>query len=130
MHLHAALVTALTSVLLLVATILVGRARGIHRIEAPATTGQPDFERVFRAQANTLEQAVAFLPVLWLATIYSDERWAAGFGYLWLVGRAWYIVGYAKAASRRSMGFLVGALAFMALLAMSLWGIGRGLLSG
>jgi uncharacterized MAPEG superfamily protein len=130
MHLHAALVTALTAVLLTFVTVLVGRARGKHGVHAPATTGHPDFERVFRAQANTIEQVVAFLPVLWLATLYSDERIAAGLGYAWLAGRFWYVLGYARDAQKRSAGFLLGALAFMGLLGMALWGIGKGLLAG
>ena len=130
MQAHAALITALTTVLLSFALALVGRARGKHGIKAPATTGHPEFERTFRAHLNTLEQAVMFLPVLWLATLYSDARFAAAFGYLWLVGRAWYIVGYVREASRRGSGFLVGMLAFGALLAMSLLGIVRAMLAG
>jgi glutathione S-transferase len=130
MHLHAALITALTTILLAIATGLVGRARGKFGIQVPATTGHPDFERVFRAHMNTLEQAVAFLPVLWLATIYSNEAVAAYLGYAWIVGRLWYIAGYVSEAKKRSMGFLIASLCFVALLGMSLWGIGRALLAG
>jgi len=130
MHLHAALITALTTVLLLIATVLVGRARGRFDIKAPATTGHPDFDRAFRAHMNTLEQAVAFLPVLWLASVYSNERIAAYLGYAWVVGRLWYIVGYVTHADKRSWGFIVNAICFVLLLAMSFWGIGRALMAG
>jgi glutathione S-transferase len=34
----------------------VGAARGKHKIAAPAVTGNPDFERAYRVQMNTLEQ--------------------------------------------------------------------------
>lgn len=129
MHLQAALITALTLLVLVLAVGLVGRARGRYAISAPATTGHPDFERVFRAHMNTLEQAVAFLPALWLATIYSNENVAAYLGYAWIVGRVWYIFGYMKEAGKRSMGFLLSAICFIVLLGMGLWGIVHAMMS-
>jgi uncharacterized MAPEG superfamily protein len=123
MHLQAALITALCVLIIGIAMFFVGRARGIHRIEPPATSGHPDFERAFRAHQNTLEQTAMFLPLLWLATIYSNEQYAAYLGYAWLIGRLWYVFGYIAEASKRSMGFLVAFLATFVLLVMSLWGI-------
>ncbi len=123
MHLQAALITALTVVIIFMAMGFVGRARGKYKIHAPVTSGHPDFDRAFRAHQNTLEQAVMFLPVFWLATIYSNEQYAAYFGYAWLLGRLWYVLGYIQAAGKRNMGFLIGFLSFFALLVMSFWGI-------
>ncbi|MGH8049775.1 MAG: MAPEG family protein [Arenimonas sp.] len=123
MYLQAALITALTTVVITIAMFMVGRARGLTQIHAPAITGHPDFERAFRAHQNTIEQAIMFLPLLWLATIYSSEQYAAYFGFAWLAGRLWYIFGYIADAKKRSMGFMVGALAQLALLGMSFWGI-------
>lgn len=123
MYLQAALITALTTVVITIAMYFVGSARGKHQIHAPAITGHPDFERAFRAHQNTLEQTVMFLPLLWLATIYCNEQYAAYLGYAWLVGRLWYIYGYIADAKKRSMGFAVGALTLISLLGMSFWGI-------
>lgn len=123
MHLHAALITALTTVVIMIAMYFVGRARGKYQIHAPAITGHPDFERAFRAHQNTLEQTVMFLPLLWLATIYCNEQYAAYLGYAWLVGRLWYLFGYIADAKKRGMGFMVGAIALIVLLGMSFWGI-------
>jgi glutathione S-transferase len=123
MHLQAALITALSVVVIFIAMFLVGRARGKYQVKAPATSGHPDFDRAFRAHQNTLEQAVMFLPVLWLATLYSNEQYAAYFGYAWLIGRLWYVLGYIREAGKRSMGFLISFLAFVALLVMSFWGV-------
>jgi uncharacterized membrane protein YecN with MAPEG domain len=125
MHLHAALITVLNVVILAIAVVLVGRARGQFQIHAPTTTGHADFERTFRAHQNTLEQTVMFLPVLWLATIYSHEQAAAWLGYAWLVGRLWYIFGYIRSAEGRSAGFLVAALAMIGLMLMSLYSLIR-----
>jgi len=123
MHLQAALITALTVVIISIAMYFVGRARGKYQIHAPATSGHPDFDRAFRAHQNTLEQTVMFLPLLWLATIYCHEQYAAYLGYAWLVGRLWYVFGYIAEAGKRSMGFLISAIAQLGLLGMSLWGI-------
>jgi len=123
MHLQAALITALTTIIIAIAMYLVGVARGKYEIKAPAITGHPDFERSFRAHQNTLEQTIMFLPVFWLATIYSNEQYAAYLGYAWLVGRLWYVFGYIAEAGKRSMGFMISALAFVGLLGMSLWSV-------
>src|SRR5687767_7246098 len=123
MHLHAALITALNVLLLFVAMALVGRARGRYQIKAPAVTGNENFERVFRAHQNTLEQTVMFLPVLWLATVHANPLWAAGLGYLWLIGRAWYLAAYIRPGSSRAPGFTIALLAWLLLLALSLFGI-------
>ncbi len=123
MHLQAALITALTIVVISIAMYFVGRARGKYQIHAPAITGHPDFERAFRAHQNTLEQTIMFLPLLWLATMYSNEQYAAYLGYAWLVGRLWYVFGYIADAKKRSMGFMISAIAQIILLVMSFWGI-------
>ena len=123
MHLQAALITALTVVVISIAMFFVGRARGKYQIHAPAITGHPDFERAFRAHQNTLEQTIMFLPLLWLATIYSNEQYAAYLGYAWLMGRLWYVFGYIADAKKRGIGFMIGAIAQIILLIMSLWGI-------
>ena len=129
MYLHAALITALNVLLLSLAMGLVGRARGRFNIQAPATTGNADFERVFRAHQNTIEQTVMFLPALWLATLYGNEQVAAWLGYAWLVGRAWYLYGYVDATRSRSGGFGLAILAWTVLLLMSVWSIGGRLLA-
>ncbi|MFN8901169.1 MAG: MAPEG family protein [Lysobacteraceae bacterium] len=118
-----AAVTLLTVVLMFATAIAVGRARGVHGVAAPATTGHPAFERAFRVQMNTLEQAAMFLPALWVAALWGDPRWAAGFGAAWLLGRVWYAIAYLGAAERRGGGFVVGLLALVALVVQGGWGI-------
>jgi len=110
-----ALMTLLAVLLYLVTGVRVGRARSTFGIQAPATTGHPDFERAFRAQMNTLEWLPVFLPSLWLFAIYIGDAGAAGLGLVWIVGRILYVVGYARAAEKRHIGFLVQALASFAL---------------
>ncbi|MEO7787445.1 MAG: MAPEG family protein [Sphingomicrobium sp.] len=97
------------------AVMAVGQARGRFKIEAPATTGHPVFERLFRAQQNTVEQIILFLPVLGLAAATFGDRVAGSFGLLWSLARILYIITYAKGANRAA-GFLLSAGASLAML--------------
>jgi uncharacterized membrane protein YecN with MAPEG domain len=110
-----ALITLLALAFYVFTGIKVGAARGRYKIEAPAVTGDPAFERVYRVQMNTLEQIVAFLPALWLYAAFGNPIWASGIGLLWIVGRIWYAVGYYRAASRRGPGFALTIIAFATL---------------
>jgi len=124
----AALITALTSVLLFATAMNVGRMRGKHKVMAPATTGHPEFEQAYRIQMNTTESAVAFLPVLWLFALYTSALWAGVVGALWLIGRILYVIGYSIAPNKRGAGFLVSFLAFAVLTGGALIGIIRSLI--
>ncbi|NJO93532.1 MAG: MAPEG family protein [Hydrococcus sp. RM1_1_31] len=118
------LITALTLLVYLILTINVGRARAKYKILPPATTGDPNFERVLRVQQNTLEQLVFFLPLLWLFSIYVSPLWSSGIGAVWIIGRIIFAWGYYQAAEKRTIGFAISSLSSMILLAGSLVGIG------
>lgn len=108
----------------------VGRARGRFGIAAPATTGHPDFERVFRVQMNTLEQLIMLIPGMWIFATYVNASWAAGLGVVFIIGRALYSAGYTKEAKKRSWGFGVSALPVMILLVGGLIGAAMSALGG
>jgi glutathione S-transferase len=93
-----------------------GKARATFGVKAPAISGSPEFERMFRVQANTLEWLPIFLPALWLFAIYVSDPISAGFGLVWIVGRILYMTGYSQAAEKRGLGFGIQALATFALL--------------
>src|SRR5579863_2596187 len=104
-----ALVTCLALLFYFMTSARVGKARGTFGIKAPATTGNPDFERVFRVQMNTLEWLPIFLPALWLFAIYISDAIAAMLGVIWIAGRIYFMIAYSKAASKRGPGFAVQA---------------------
>jgi glutathione S-transferase len=116
MHPLVALVTVVALMLFAWQGIRVGSARSRYGVEAPATTGHPDFERHFRVHANTLEGLMQFLPSLWLFAIFLNDWIAAGLGAVWIIGRIVYTIGYTRQASQRGLGFGIQALAGMALL--------------
>ena len=125
-----ALVTLLTVLLLFGTTWAVGHARGKYGIKAPATSGDPAFERAYRVQMNTLESTVMFLPTLWLAANYGFTGWAGVAGLVWIVGRIWYAIAYLADAGKRGPGFALGMMAWVAVLVMAVFGVGRALLIG
>ena len=130
MYHYTALVTCLAILLYFFTTIQVSKARARFGIKVPATSGHPDFERVFRVQMNTLEWLPIFLPVLWLFAIYISDAIAAALGLIWIAGRILYIIGYSKAAGKRGPGFAVQSSATFALwlgaTGAILWHIVRG----
>ena len=123
------LITLLAVAVFFGCIMAVARARGRYRIAAPATTGDPDFERVFRVQMNTLEALAMFLPALWIAARFADPRIVGGIGLLWVVTRIWYAVAYIGAAEKRGIGFTLGMLSTTALWLIALWGVVRAMLA-
>ena len=95
--------------------LMVGNARRKYNVPAPATTGNADFERVFRVQMNTLEWLPMFLVSLWLFVFYWSDLLGAIIGAIWIVGRYMYAHGYMIEAQQRSMGFMIQALAVLIL---------------
>jgi uncharacterized MAPEG superfamily protein len=117
------LVTLLAVLQFLYMGIMVGGARGKTGIKAPATTGDPLFERYFRAHYNTLETLIVFLPSLWIAARHWSPMYCALVGVVYLVGRHFYFWGYVKEAGKRSFGYMLSAGATCILLVAGLAGI-------
>jgi glutathione S-transferase len=115
-----ALVTLLALLFYFVTSARAARARRKYGVKVPAIAGNPDFERVFRVQMNTLEWMPIFLPSLWLFAIYVSDKWAALVGLVWIVGRIVYMLGYERATEKRRPGFLIQSLACTVLLFGSL----------
>ena len=85
--------------------VQVGQMRGRHEVKAPAMSGAPEFERMFRVHYNTMEQLVVFLPALWMFAYMVNPTWAAGLGAVYVVGRFLYRASYLKDPASRSAGF-------------------------
>ncbi|XP_038957936.1 microsomal glutathione S-transferase 2 isoform X2 [Rattus norvegicus] len=52
----------------------VGRVRLKYKIAPPAVTGSLEFERIFRAQQNSLEFYSVFIISLWMAGWYFNQE--------------------------------------------------------
>lgn len=113
---HTALITVLSLLVYWATIALVGRARGKYKISAPATSGNADFERVFRVQQNTLESLIMHLPAMWLFAIYVSDMWASILGAAWITGRVLYTKGYITEAKKRGTGMMISFVATTVLL--------------
>ncbi|XP_030068369.1 leukotriene C4 synthase [Microcaecilia unicolor] len=76
-------------------------ARRKYKVSPPNITGNPEFERIYRAQVNCSEYFPLFLSVLWVSGIYFHQGVAACTGILYLFGRYQYFHGYAASAQGR-----------------------------
>ncbi len=111
-----AIVTVLALIQYVIYGYQVGGMRGKHGVSAPAITGNPEFERMFRIHQNTLEQLIAFLPGLWLFGYYVHALTAAGIGIVFIVGRFIYRGSYLKDPASRGAGFGISFIATAVLL--------------
>ena len=118
-----ALITLGVLVLLFVAAANVGRARGKYGIDAPAVSGNPNFERVFRVQMNTIESTLMFLPALWLFAAFVSGVWSAAPGTVWLIARVCYAIAYGQEASKRGPAFGLSTAMIVVLTLGAAWGV-------
>ncbi|MBI1731902.1 MAG: MAPEG family protein [Gammaproteobacteria bacterium] len=119
-----AIVTALILVQYVTFGFMVGQARGRSGIKAPATTGDPVFERHFCAHQNSLEQMVATIPALLLFGYYVNAQIGAVIGVVYLIGRSLYYRTYVAEPASRGPGFAIGFLATVILILGGLAGAG------
>lgn len=94
----------------------VGKARQTYAVSAPATSGNPIFERYYRVQGNTLEMLILLLPSVWIAASYWNPLFVAAMIAIYLIGRQIYFSAYIKDPKKRSMGFLLTILPIFVLL--------------
>ncbi len=99
----------------------VGKMRDTHNVQSPATTGNINFERAFRAHQNTIEQLVIFLPCLWLGAAFIGDLLAGTLGLVWVGGRLLFVNAY-EAGESRFLGMWMTILPTMALFLAALVG--------
>jgi uncharacterized membrane protein YecN with MAPEG domain len=102
---------------------MVGRARIQYKVPAPATTGDPIFERYFRVHQNTLEQLIVFVPAIFIFATYVHMLAAVALGFVFLVARIIYAMGYIRDPEKRAGGAVATFLVNTILLIGSLIGV-------
>ena len=117
---YVAIVTALALLEYMWISVRVGAARGKYNVEAPATSGNPIWERHYRVQQNTVEQLVVFLPAVWIFASFGSPAWAAALGLLFVAGRLVYAITYVQDPAKRTVGFGMTFLANVVLVLGSL----------
>jgi glutathione S-transferase len=112
---YTPIVTLLAVALYFFFATQVAVAHGKFGVRLPQTYGEPNFERMYRIQMNTLEWMPTFLAPLWLCAIYFNDMAAATVGLLWIAGRVVYFLGYKRAVEGRLPGFFIQSGACMLL---------------
>jgi uncharacterized MAPEG superfamily protein len=101
---------------------MTGAARRKSGLKAPAVTGHPYFERMYRVQTNTLETIVAFLPTLFIAAQYWSPIVISIVGIVYIVGRFIYWRAYVASPEKRGLGFMLSMLPTLVLIVLSIVG--------
>ncbi len=115
-----AIVTILALAQYVLFALQVGAMRGKYGIHAPAVSGDPQFERMFRIHQNTMEQLVVFIPALWIYGYLVNPKWGAAIGLVYIVGRFVYRAEYLKDPASRSLGF---GLSFIPIAVLLVWAL-------
>ena len=102
--------------------VAVGRARGRHGVDAPAVSGDENFERFFRAHQNTLEQLVVLVPAIYAAGFYANELYAVALGVVYLIARVHYFRSSIANPTGRGLGMIGTILASVGLIAAAMVG--------
>jgi glutathione S-transferase len=120
----AAIDTLLAILLTFLASGRVSQMRGKHGIHAPATIGHPEFERAFRAHANTVENLILYVPLLWMAAFFYGGQIPFWVGLIWIVGRVLYVAGYSSGdTSKRAPGAYLGYASLGGLAVLTVLGL-------
>ena len=101
-------------------SIEVGRARQRLGIDAPAVSGNDEFDRYFRAHQNSLEQLIVFLPAVLVTAYLGYSITCLVCGIFYLVGRAIYFRSYVKEPKKRTLGFVLSFFSTVILVMTSL----------
>ena len=99
-----------------------GAGRATYGVEAPATAGSADWERLHRVHQNTLEQLIVFLPALWIFSHYWSPTVGAAIGAVFVIARPVYAAAYVRNPPSRTAGFVAGFLANVVLVVGALIG--------
>jgi len=104
-------------------SLRVGSARPKYGVNAPKTTGDEQWERLFRVQQNTMEQLVLFIPAMLAFSAYVSALWGLLPGLVFIIGRQLYSYEYISKPGSRVPGMAMTLLANAVLLVGALIGV-------
>lgn len=118
-----ALGVCLVLIVYALAIVAVGRMRGKHGVKVPAVTGDPEFERAYRAHQNMVEGLVMFLPLVLIFAMLFGDVFGGLYAVIFAVGRYMYQTGYVKQSEKRAPGFMIATFSSLGVLIACIGGI-------
>lgn len=76
-----------------------------------------------RVHMNMIEISSVFLPLLWIATVFSNSAVAGLLWVIWFLSRVWYSIVYLKNPDLRTLPFLIGVVCIVCTAILGLYGI-------
>jgi len=107
---YVLMTVVLTYFLLFWQGFVVGQKRKVYKVELPAmySDTEPMFNCYQRVHQNTLERVPIFLALLLAAGLF-NAKMAAAFGFIWVIARVIYSLGYYSGKpNNRMVGSLLG----------------------
>lgn len=86
------LVTLIALITYQTLSTLVSVARGKYKVVAPATTGNVNFERVYRTHLNYLENLVIFLPLVWIVQTKFNYNFLESVDTFYVAGSSIFVI--------------------------------------
>jgi len=104
----SALVTIFSALFTFYLAFNVGMTRTKHKERAYEKQKNEQVMIANRAHMNMVEVSVVFLPLLWVATVFSYSTIAGIVGAVWFMSRVWYSYAYLKDPKKREVPFIIG----------------------
>jgi uncharacterized membrane protein YecN with MAPEG domain len=120
---YTILIILLALVQYVIFTVRVAANRAKYKVNAPATSGDETWERLFRVQQNTMEQLVIFIPASVIFGLYIKGAWILIPGLMFILGRFLYAQEYTNNPATRTPGMALTLLANAVLLLGGLIGV-------
>ncbi|KAI3351547.1 hypothetical protein L3Q82_020230, partial [Scortum barcoo] len=98
-------------------------ARRKYSVSPPPSPPAPEFERIFRAQANCSEYFPIFITVLWMSGVFFSQGLSSVCGLLYLYTRFQYFHGYSESAQGRLAPLYFSAQVLWVLIGFSSVGV-------
>ena len=120
---YTILIILLALVQYVIFTVRVGANRVKYKVNAPATSGDEAWERLFRVQQNTMEQLVIFIPAAVIFGLYITGAGRLIPGLMFILGRFLYSLEYVRNPATRVPGMALTLIANAVLLGGGLIGV-------
>ena len=107
---YVTIVTSIMLIQLFAFSVKSGMAREKGGVKAPDTSGDENFERLYRVHHNSMELLIIAIPSMWIFASHVHALGAAGLGFVYVIGRVIYSKAYVADPESRGTGFMISMI--------------------